>query len=118
MPSTQEKRIPFQRACSDPYSAGGEPPGEPPAPRLEIDTARPGLSEEQIEEAVARARVRDAIGKLSEPERRALAETMVALVLAGEVLRKFGGSFSPGDVILVNDPYAGMGHMPDVVPDA
>jgi putative transposase len=86
MPSTQEKRIPFQRACSDPYSAGGEPPGEPPAPRLEIDTARPGLSEEQIEEAVARARVRDAIGKLSEPERRALAETMVAEMADGKEL--------------------------------
>jgi hypothetical protein len=30
MPSTQEKKIPFQRACSDRYGAGGEPPGESP----------------------------------------------------------------------------------------
>ena len=29
------------------------------------------------------------------------------------VLRKYGGTFKPGDVIVVNDPYAGMGHMPD-----
>jgi len=30
MPSTQEQKIPFQRASSDPYGAGGEPLGEPP----------------------------------------------------------------------------------------
>jgi hypothetical protein len=30
MPSTQEKKFSFQRACSDLYGAGGEPPGEPP----------------------------------------------------------------------------------------
>ena len=30
MPSTQEKKIPFRRACSDLYGAGGEPLGEPP----------------------------------------------------------------------------------------
>ncbi len=35
-------------------------------------------------------------------------------VVLESVLHKFGGSFCPGDVILVNDPYAGMGHMPDV----
>jgi N-methylhydantoinase B len=29
------------------------------------------------------------------------------------VLKKWGGTFKPGDVIVVNDPYAGMGHMPD-----
>lgn len=29
------------------------------------------------------------------------------------VLEKWGGTFQPGDVIVVNDPYAGMGHMPD-----
>jgi N-methylhydantoinase B len=31
------------------------------------------------------------------------------------VLRKYGGSFKPGDVIVTNDPYAGAGHMPDIV---
>ncbi len=30
------------------------------------------------------------------------------------VLKKWGGSFRPGDVILINDPYAGITHMPDV----
>ena len=30
------------------------------------------------------------------------------------ILDKFGGSFQPGDVIVVNDPYAGVTHMPDV----
>jgi N-methylhydantoinase B len=38
----------------------------------------------------------------------------IFMVVLETVLRKFSGSFSPGDVILVNDPYAGMGHMPDV----
>lgn len=30
------------------------------------------------------------------------------------IIAKFNGCFRPGDVILVNDPYAGMGHLPDV----
>ena len=30
------------------------------------------------------------------------------------ILDKFGGSFTLGDVIVVNDPYAGITHMPDV----
>jgi len=38
----------------------------------------------------------------------------IFMVVMESVLRKFGGGFKPGDVILVNDPYAGMGHMPDV----
>ena len=29
------------------------------------------------------------------------------------VLKKYRGTFKPGDVVVVNDPYAGMGHMPD-----
>jgi N-methylhydantoinase B len=38
----------------------------------------------------------------------------IFMVVLETVLDKFRGSFSPGDVILVNDPYSGMGHMPDV----
>jgi N-methylhydantoinase B len=34
-------------------------------------------------------------------------------VVLETVLRQLGG-YSPGDVILVNDPYSGMGHLPDV----
>jgi len=37
----------------------------------------------------------------------------IFMVVLETVMRKFR-TFSPGDVILVNDPYAGMGHMPDV----
>ena len=33
----------------------------------------------------------------------------------GNVLKKYGNTFKPGDVIVTNDPYAGAGHMPDVV---
>ena len=77
MPSTQQK-IRFQRASSDPYGAGGEPPGKPPAPRLGEPESRSGLSEEQVREAVEQARLRDAVGSLSGQERRQLAESMVA----------------------------------------
>lgn len=38
----------------------------------------------------------------------------IFMVVMESVLRKFAGSFKPGDIILVNDPYAGMGHLPDV----
>ncbi len=38
----------------------------------------------------------------------------IFMVVLETVLRQFEGSFKPGDVILVNDPYSGMGHMPDV----
>ena len=31
------------------------------------------------------------------------------------ILKKYGESFAPGDVIVVNDPYAGVTHMPDVM---
>jgi len=31
-----------------------------------------------------------------------------------KVLDKFSGTLRPGDVLLANDPYSGMGHMPDV----
>ena len=86
MPSTQEQNIQFQRVSSDLYGAGGEPPGEPPAPRLGVESPRRGLSEEQIGEALEEARLRDAIGKLSDQERRQLAETMVAEMAEGHEL--------------------------------
>ena len=31
------------------------------------------------------------------------------------VMNKYGDTFKPGDVVVVNDPYAGITHMPDVV---
>src|SRR5438128_2709272 len=85
MPSTQEKKIISERGFST-YGAGGEPRGEPPAPRLGVDDARRGLSGEQIGEALEQARLRGAIEKLSEQERRELAETMVAELAEGQEL--------------------------------
>src|SRR5215472_16205369 len=38
----------------------------------------------------------------------------IFMVVLETVLDRFRDSLSPGDVILVNDPYSGMGHMPDV----
>jgi N-methylhydantoinase B len=31
------------------------------------------------------------------------------------VLKKFGGSLQPGDIIIANDPYWGLSHLPDIV---
>jgi N-methylhydantoinase B len=33
--------------------------------------------------------------------------------LLAHVLARYGSDFAPGDVVITNDPYAGMGHMPD-----
>jgi putative transposase len=68
MPSIKEKNLPFQRACSDLY--GGEPLGEPP-PSRGRGAAR-GLGEEQVGEAVDRARVRRAVSELDDAEREEL----------------------------------------------
>jgi N-methylhydantoinase B len=38
----------------------------------------------------------------------------IFMVVLETILGKFRGGVRPGDVIVVNDPYAGMGHMPDV----
>jgi putative transposase len=86
MPSTQDKRISFQRACSDPYGAGGEPSGSPPAPPRSPGESDSGPSEEQVSEAVEQARLRGAVGKLSERERQELAETVVAEFSEGREL--------------------------------
>lgn len=76
MPSTQEKKIPFQRACSDLYGAGGEPPGEPAAPRLGVDGARP-VSEERVEEALEQARLRRSVAGMSDEAREELIEALL-----------------------------------------
>lgn len=38
----------------------------------------------------------------------------IFMVVLETILEKFRGTVYPGDLIVVNDPYAGMGHMPDV----
>ena len=37
------------------------------------------------------------------------------IAVMSHVLKKYGGTFKPGDVIVVNDPYTGITHMPDVM---
>jgi putative transposase len=82
MPSTQEK-IPFQRACSDLYGAGGEPLGEPPAPRLgSAEAARP-VSEEVVEEALGRARLRGSVAGMSGEKREELVDALLDQLKAG-----------------------------------
>lgn len=38
----------------------------------------------------------------------------IFMVVLESIMARFDGALRPGDVIVVNDPYAGMGHMPDV----
>ena len=38
----------------------------------------------------------------------------ICMVVLETILEKFRGTWRPGDVIVVNDPYAGVGHMPDL----
>jgi hypothetical protein len=77
MPSTKDKKnLPFQRACSDPYGAGGEPPGEPSTPRMGGES-RSGLRGELVEEAVERSRLRRTIEELSSEEREQLAGALL-----------------------------------------
>ena len=77
MPSTQEKKIPFQRAWSDPYGAGGEPPGEPPAPPLRSARAARPLSEEVVEEALGRARLGRSVAGMSDDARETLIDVLL-----------------------------------------
>ena len=86
MPSIKEKNLIQRATVPDLYGASGEPPGEPLARRLGSDHIERGLSEQQIGEALERARLRDSVGKLSEQERRRLAETMVAELAEGHEL--------------------------------
>jgi putative transposase len=72
MPSTQEKKIPFQRACSDRYGAGDEPP----APRLGVDAAR-ALSEERVEEALEQVRLRRSVAGMSDGAREELIDALL-----------------------------------------
>ena len=73
------------RSASDPdlYGAGGEPPGEPPAPPLEGREPR-GLSQELVDDVVdgaaGRRRVRQALGM---PSDRRISDEVIDELLAG-----------------------------------
>ena len=82
MPSTQQK-IPFQRACSDPYGAGGEPPGEPPAPPVRGARAARPLSEEVIEDALGRARLGRSVAGMTDDAREELIDALLDQLSAG-----------------------------------
>ena len=82
MPSTQE-RISFQRACSDLYGAGGEPPGEPPAPSLRSPEPSRPLGEEVVEEAVGRARLGRSVAGMSDDARQELIDALLDQLRAG-----------------------------------
>jgi putative transposase len=78
MPSTKEK---FFESASDPhpYGAGGEPPGEPTAPALEGRPHR-GLSQEWVDDAVDRARLR---GMVEWPGGERIPDGVIDQLLAG-----------------------------------
>jgi N-methylhydantoinase B len=60
------------------------------------------------------ATICDGRGRLIGPGYAAPFQLAIFLEVMTSVLRKYHNTFRPGDVIVVNDPYAGMGHMPDV----
>ena len=60
------------------------------------------------------ATICDGQGRLIGPGYAAPFQLATFIEVMSHVLKKWGGTCKPGDVIVVNDPYAGMGHMPDV----
>ena len=82
MPSTKE-RNPQSVSALDLYGAGGEPPGEPPAPPLGSRKPRP-LSQERVNDAVdgaaGRRRLRQALGVRSD---RRISDEVIDELLAG-----------------------------------
>ncbi len=60
------------------------------------------------------ATICDGQGRLIGPGYAAPFQLAIFLEVMNTVVNKWKDTFKPGDVIVVNDPYAGMGHMPDV----
>src|SRR5947209_9986157 len=79
MPSTQEKKTSFERACSDLSSAGGEPP----APPLRSAEASRPLSEEVVEEALGRARLGRSVAGMTDEKREELIDGLLDQLGAG-----------------------------------
>jgi hypothetical protein len=83
MPSTQEKKTSFERACSDLSSAGGEPLGEPPALPLRSAEAPRALSAEVVEEALGRARLGRSVAGMADEGREELIDALLDQLGAG-----------------------------------
>jgi putative transposase len=79
MPSTREKKIDFQRACSDLYGAGGEPLGEPPALPSRSEQRR-GVGQDRVDDAVERARLRRMVAR---PDGDRISDEVIDQLLAG-----------------------------------
>ena len=79
MPSTKEK---FFESASGPdrYGAGGEPPGEPPAPPLGVLGSARALSQARVDDAVERARLR---GMVERPGGERIPDEVIDQLLAG-----------------------------------
>ncbi len=60
------------------------------------------------------ATICDGQGRLIGPGYAAPFQLASFMEVMSYVCKKWENKFNPGDIIVVNDPYAGMGHMPDV----
>ena len=78
MPSTKEK---FLDSATGPdlYGAGGEPPGEPPAPRPSLGQ-RSQLDQRRVDDAVDRARLRSMVKR---PDGERIPDEVIDELLAG-----------------------------------
>ena len=83
MPSTQEKKFSIERVSPDLYGAGGEPPGEPPAPPLRSAEASRPLSAELVEEALAKGRLGRSVAGMSGDAREELIDALLDQLSAG-----------------------------------
>ena len=60
------------------------------------------------------AAICDGQGRLIGPGYAAPFQLAIFMEVMASVVEKWGGKLKPGDILVVNDPYAGMGHLPDV----
>ena len=76
----QRKKFFESASGPDRYGAGGEPPGEPPAPPLEVSATLGALSQERVDDAVERARLR---GMVERPDGERIPDEVIDQLLAG-----------------------------------
>ncbi len=60
------------------------------------------------------AAICDGQGRLIGPGYAAPFQLAIFMEVMASVIEKWAGKLKPGDILVVNDPYAGMGHLPDV----